>query len=126
MEELTVAARPELDDSDEHADVSRHVLFETEETIMVQSQVAGGVTTGWHHNGDRHVFGHVVQGRATLEYGPAGDESVELAVGDSIYVPPHTIRRVVNPHSENWVIVICFVGTGPPAVSVDGPQTDAP
>ncbi|WP_410765027.1 cupin domain-containing protein [Haloferax sp. DFSO60] len=125
MEELTVTTQSELDRPDEGSDVSRQVVFETEETIVVQSRVAGGVTTGWHHNGDRHVYGYVVTGHATLEYGPAGEKSVFLDSGDFVYVPPHTIRRVVNVSNEDFVIVISFVGSGPPAVSVDGPQSDA-
>lgn len=125
MDDVTVATKASLGDPDETADVSRQVIFETEDTIMIQSRVAGGVTTGWHHNGDRHVYGHVVKGHAMLEYGPAGEDVADLDVGDFVYVPPHTIRRVVNPTTEDWIIVISFVGSGPPAISVDGPQTEA-
>jgi quercetin dioxygenase-like cupin family protein len=125
MDEITVTTQTELEEPDRTADVSRQVIFETEDTIMIQSRVAGGVTTGWHHNGDRHVYGYVVKGHATLEYGPAGEASVDLDTGDFVYVPPQTIRRVVNPTDEDWVIVISFVGSGPPAVSVDGPQSEA-
>lgn len=91
---------------------------------MVQSRVAGGVTTNWHHNGGRHVYGYVTQGRAKLEYGPDGQDSVDLNAGDFIYVPPRTIRRVVNPTEEVWEIVVSFVGSGPPAVTVDDPQSE--
>lgn len=124
MDEITVTTQAELEKPDRTADVSRQVVFETENTIMIQSRVAGRVTTGWHHNGDRHVYGYVVKGHARLEYGPTGDASVDLDVGDFVYVPPQTIRRVVNPTDEDWVIVISFVGSGPPAVSVDGPQSE--
>ncbi|POG54369.1 cupin domain-containing protein [Haloferax marisrubri] len=123
MEAVTVVTRARLGESGDTTDVSRQEIFETEDTIVVQSRVAGGITTGWHHNGDRHVYGYVVAGHAVLEYGPAGQESVELDAGDFVYVPPHTIRRVVNPTTEDWVIAISFVGSGPPAVSVDGPQS---
>lgn len=89
---------------------------------MVQSRVAGGVTTGWHHNGSRHVYGYVVKGHAMLEYGTAGEASVDLGIGDFVYLPPQTVRRVVNSTDADWVIVISFVGSGPPAVPVDGPS----
>lgn len=125
MEEVTVVSRASLGEPDEHTDVSRQAVFETEDTLVVQSRVAGGTTTGWHHNGDRHVYGFVVAGHAVLEYGPGGQESVELDAGDFVYVPPHTIRRVVNPTTEDWVVAISFVGSGPPAVSVDGPLSEA-
>ncbi|EMA01681.1 cupin domain-containing protein [Haloferax denitrificans] len=123
MEDVTVVTRASLGGPDDSTDVSRQEIFETEDAIVVQSRVAGGVTTGWHHNGDRHVYGYVVAGHAVLEYGPAGRESVELDAGDFVYVPPHTIRRVVNPTTEEWIIAISFVGSGPPAVSVGGPQS---
>lgn len=125
MDEITVTAQPELEEPDRTADVSRQVIFETEETIMIQSRVAGGVTTGWQHNGDRHVYAYVVKGHAMLEYGPEGEASVDLDAGDFGYVPPQTIRRVVNPTDGDWVVVVCFVGSGPPAVPVDGPQSEA-
>lgn len=125
MDEITVTTQAGLEEPDRSADVSRQIVFETEDTIVIQSRVTGGVTTGWHHNGDRHVYGYVVQGQAELEYGPGGEASVNLEEGDFAYVPPHTIRRVVNSTNEDWVVVICFVGSGPPAVSVDGPQSEA-
>ena len=124
MDEVTVVTRASLGEPDEATDVSRERIFETEDTIVVQSRVAGGITTGWHHNGNRRVYGYVVSGHAILEYGPGGEASVELDAGDFVYVPPHTIRRVVNPTAEDWVVAISFVGSGPPAVSVDGPQSD--
>jgi uncharacterized RmlC-like cupin family protein len=122
MHEVTVVTQSELEAPDGASDVSRHVAFETGDGLMIQSRVAGEATTGWHHNGDRHVYGYVVCGHAVLEYGPGGNDSVPLTTGDLIYVPPRTIRRVVNPTDEDWEIVITFVGSGPPAVSVDGPE----
>jgi quercetin dioxygenase-like cupin family protein len=124
MDDVTVLHRDELEAADGTSDVSRQVAFETEDTVMVRSRVAGGVTTGWHHNGDRHVYGYVTHGHAVLEYGADGEESVTLAAGDFVYVPPRTVRRVANPTGEDWVIVICFVGTGPPAIAVDDPWSE--
>lgn len=124
MDDLTVVTQAELEEPEGTSDVSRQVAFDTGDVLTIQSRVTGGVTTGWHHNGDRHVYGYVVRGHAVLEYGPKGKESVDLDAGDFIYVPPRTIRRVVNPTNDDWEIVISFVGSGPPAVSVDGPQSD--
>lgn len=124
MGELTVVTQAGLEEPDGSPDVSRQVAFDFGDVLLVQSRVTGGVTTGWHHNGDRHVYGYVARGHALLEYGPGGNESVDLDAGDFIHVPPRTIRRVVNPTAEDWEIVISFVGSGPPAVSVDGPQSE--
>lgn len=123
MNEITVLSGNDLVAPAGRRRTSRRVAFETEDTVMMRSRVAGGITTDWHHNGDRHVYGYVVRGEAMLEYGTEGAESAELAAGDFVYVPPRTIRRVVNPTDEAWEIVICFVGSGPPAVTVDGPQS---
>lgn len=124
MEEVTVVTRGGLAEPQGSPDVSRQVAFDTGDVLVVQSRVAGGVTTGWHHNGDRRVYGYVVSGHAVLEYGPGGSDSVDLDAGDFVYVPPRTVRRVVNPTTRDWEIVISFVGSGPPAVSVDGPQPE--
>lgn len=124
MAEPTVVTQDELDEPGGTDDVSRQVAFDVGDVLTIQSRVAGGVTTGWHHNGDRAVYGYVVSGHAVLEYGPGGTESVDLDAGDFVHVPPRTVRRVVNPTEEDWVIVICFVGSGPPAIPVDGPQSD--
>ena len=122
MDEVTVVTQSALGEPEGTSDVSRQVAFEAGDGLMIQSRVAGGVTTGWHHNGDRHVYGFVVSGAAVLEYGPGGNESVDLDAGTFVYVPPRTIRRVVNPNDEDWEIVINFVGSGPPAISVDDPD----
>lgn len=122
MEELTVVTQAGLAEPDGSSGVSRQVAFDSGDVLLVQSRVAGGVSTGWHHNGDRHVYGYVVRGHAVLEYGPGGTESVALDAGDFVHVPPRTVRRVVNPTDDEWEIVISFVGSGPPAVPVDGPQ----
>lgn len=124
MDTVTVRTKSEVETSENADDVSRQVAFETADTIMVRSLVSGGVTTGWHHNADRHVYGFVVHGRAILEYGPGGKNTVALDAGSFVYVPPRTIRRVVNPSDDDWEIVISFVGAGPPAVAVDGPEPE--
>ena len=125
MDEVTVVSRTEVGGPDGTDDVSRQLVFETEDTLVIRSRVAGGVTTGWHHNGDRRVYGYVVRGHAILEYGPGGRESVALGAGDFLYVPPRTARRVVNSSHEEWEVVISFVGSGPPAVDVDGPESES-
>ena len=127
MDDVTVISQIALDAPVGDAGVTRQVVFETTDTLVVQSRVAGGVTTGWHHNGDRHVYGYVTSGHAKLEFGPGGGHSISLDEDDFVYVPPQTIRRVVNPSDDDFIIVISFVGTGPHAVAVEGPlpETDS-
>ena len=125
MDDVTVVSRTELEAPEETAGVSLQRAFEAGDTLVGRATVAGGVTTGWHHSGDRHVHGRVLGGHALLEYGPGEGEAVALAAGDFVYVPPRTIRRVVNSSHEEWEAVIGFVGSGPPTVAVDGPEPDA-
>ncbi len=124
MGDIEVLATGEVEPVETSPGVFRQQVFETEDTSVVRSRVAGGVTTGWHHNGDRHVYGYVVQGSAVLEHGPGGHDAVELDAGSFVHVPPRTIRRVVNPTEDDWVIVISFVGSGPVAVNVDGAEAE--
>ena len=105
MGDIDVRAADEVESIETSPGVSRQLVFETEDTTVVRSLVAGGVTTGWHHNGDRHVYGYVVEGSAVLEYGPNGRDAVELDAGSFVHVPPRTIRRVVNPTDDDWSIL---------------------
>lgn len=124
MDGLTVISQADLAEQEGSATVSRRVAFDAAEVLMIQSTVAAGVTTDWHHNGDRHVYGYVTSGEAVLEHGPGGADAVLLTAGDFVYVPPHTIRRIVNRTDEDWTVVICFVGSGPASMTVDGPAAE--
>ena len=104
--------------------VARRQVFETERAVVVQSRIAGGTTSGWHHHGDRHAYGYVVEGAGAVEYGPAGDERRESSAGDCFYISPGTVHRDVTPPGEETVVLVCFVGSGPVVVNVDGPASD--
>jgi len=104
--------------------VVRKTVFETENAVMVQSHIAGGTTSGWHHHGDRHVYGYVIEGTGAVEYGPNGDETRESTAGEFFYISPGTVHRDITPDSEDTVVLVCFVGSGPVIVNVDGPSTD--
>lgn len=68
----------ELGAGDETPGIERKVAFETENNILVKAHVAGGTASGWHHHGDRHVYGFLLEGVAAFEYGPGGNERTEL------------------------------------------------
>lgn len=103
--------------------IERFKAFATEKAVVLQAQCEGGVTSGWHHHGDRDVFGYLIAGRARFDFGPGGTSSVEMQAGDFMHVPAGLIHRDVNPDPEQgqrWVLVM--VGSGPVAVDVDGPE----
>ena len=121
--EPAVVAPDELEAADDTPGIARKVAFQTEAAVLVQSRVAGGTESGWHHHGDRHVFGYLIDGRATLEYGP-DRERFEGAAPAFFHVPPGVVHRDLNPSDEEQLVVATFVGAGPLVVNVDGPDAE--
>ena len=101
--------------------VARRTIFEGEEAVVVESSIAGGTTTGWHHHGDRHAYGYVLEGAGVVEFGPGGDRSRESAAGEYFHVPPGTVHRDRTRRGEDTRVLVCFVGSGPVVVNVEGP-----
>jgi len=121
---VNVVTPDEVEADESTPGVVRKTVFETENAVMVQSHIAGGTTSGWHHHGDRHVYGYVVEGAGTVEYGPAGNETRESSAGDFFYISPGTIHRDLTPADRDTVVLVCFVGSGPVVVNIDGPDAD--
>lgn len=106
--------------------ILREVAFSTERALHVRGRVDGGVTSGWHHHGNREVLGYVVRGRVRFEFGPGGRESTEVEAGGFFHVPVGLVHRDVNPLDEPQEFVISFVGDGPLVVNLDGPDPELP
>lgn len=62
--------------------VVRTPVFETEKAVMVQSEIDDATTTGWHHHGDRRVYGYIVDGAGAVEYGLGGNQTREYHTGE--------------------------------------------
>jgi hypothetical protein len=56
----------ELGRGDETPGIERKVAFKTENNIVVQAHVTGGTESGWHHHGERHVYGYLLEGAAAF------------------------------------------------------------
>ena len=78
--------------------------------------------SGWHHHGEYTTCGYLIAGQLRFEFGPGGQQSVDLAPGDFFVVPPHTVHREGNPGTEEQVLVGVRIGTGPTVINVDGPD----
>lgn len=104
--------------------IVRETVFRTENNVMVQSHIDGGTTTGWHHHGDRHAYGYLLQGQAVIEFGPGGRESDELSAPCFFQVSPGTVHRELISPDEDAVVVVNFVGSGPVAVNMEGPAPE--
>jgi uncharacterized RmlC-like cupin family protein len=98
-------------------------LAEVDEHVTVGgARSAPQSMSGWHHHGDHTTCVYVVKGQVRIEWGPGGAESAELSGGDFYVVAPNTVHREGNPGSEEDEYLGFWVGTGPIAVNVDGPE----
>ena len=122
MERVSSIGPEGLREGDRTPGLLREVAFETDRAILMHVHADGGVTSGWHHHGDREVLGHVLRGRARFEFGPGGGEHTDVPEGGFFHIPRGIVHRDVNPSDEPQEMVISFVGTGPLVVNVDGPD----
>ncbi|MGH2935281.1 MAG: cupin domain-containing protein [Gaiellaceae bacterium] len=121
---VVVAVAPDgLTATSGYEGVLREVACESDRAIQVWTCAQGGAATGWHHHGEREVFGYLVRGRARFEFGPGGRHSTEVETGGFFHVPAGIVHRDVNPTDEAQELALVFVGTGPLVVDVDGPAT---
>jgi uncharacterized RmlC-like cupin family protein len=119
---VSAVAADGLTQGDSTPGIVREVAFSTERALHVRGRVDGGVTSGWHHHGNREVFGYVVRGHLRFEFGPGGTESTEVGEGGFFHIPVGLVHRDVNPLDEPQEFVIAFVGDGPLVVNLEGPE----
>ncbi len=80
--------------------------------------------SGWHVHPGHDTYGHVTRGRFFVEFGPGGNERVEIEPGDFVLIPKGVVHREGNAGAEPNDGVIVRVGEGPVTVNVDGPGSD--
>jgi uncharacterized RmlC-like cupin family protein len=79
-------------------------------------------STGWHHHGDYATYGYITEGAMTVDFGPEGQESVEVRAGQLVYVPARFVHReTVSPQGGSGVVVRVG-GEGPTVHNVEGPN----
>lgn len=81
-----------------------------------------GSASGWHHHGDYDTYLVVQEGRARMDFGPAGGQSCEAEVDDVIFVPRSVIHREANTGDVENAALLVRIGTGEPVFNVDGPD----
>jgi len=116
-----VVTGQDLKENRETPGIVRRVAFHTDANVLVEAHVEGGVSSGWHHHGDRHVYAHLLEGAAVIEYGPGGRDSVEIEAGGFFYLPPGVVHRDINPSADPQRWIISFVGAGPLVANMDEP-----
>ena len=106
--------------------IIRQRAFEDLRAIVGRSRIAAGLTSGWHHHGHRTPLGFLLSGRLRFDFGPRGDELVDVRTGDFFRIPAGLIHRDVNPDgTTESVVVSVLVGEGPAVVNVEGPDPSA-
>ena len=119
---IVALARDGLTAAPGYPGITRELAFESDRALQIRVRGDGLAATGWHHHGEREVFGYLVKGRARFEFGPNGSESVELEAGGFFRVPAGLVHRDVNPINEEQEFVLVFAGAGPLVVDVEGPD----
>jgi uncharacterized RmlC-like cupin family protein len=99
-----------------------------EEAIVTDRMWAGyvrtapGMVSGWHHHGTYETAIYVLIGGLRMEFGPAGESTLDAGPGDFLYVAPGAVHRESNPAAIESEIVVVRSGTGSPVFNVDRPE----
>ena len=124
MEKVEVVRGADLKQGAKTSGILRGRAFETTKMVLAQSRIAGGVVSGWHHHGERELYGFLVSGRLQIELGDG--DAVEVSPGDFFHVPAGLVHRDANldGQEEAWVVNITL-GGGPTVVNVEDPRRGA-
>ena len=122
MAYIDVVRGADLRSSEATRGIVRDAAFERRGMTIARSRVPAGVSSDWHHHGERELYGFMVSGRLRLEYGPLGKQAADLSPGDFFHIPARLVHRDVNPTRDQDVIVVNLLeGVGPTVVNVSGP-----
>jgi len=121
MSRIEVVCEAELHPSDSTEGIRRQKAFDSKGIVVARSQVPCGVASGWHHHGERHLYGYLVAGRLRLEYGPGGTLVADVRRGDFFHIPLRLVHRDVNPSRDEEIIVVnVLAGEGATVINVSG------
>jgi uncharacterized RmlC-like cupin family protein len=119
---IEVVRAAELRKGDSTPGIVRHKAFEADDVLFARSTIAGGVVSGWHHHGKRHLYGFLVSGRLRFDYGENGNEAIEVRPGDYFHILVGVIHRDVNPDpARKAVVVNILLGKGASVVNLPKP-----
>ncbi|WP_227354990.1 cupin domain-containing protein [Haladaptatus salinisoli] len=118
----TIVGPDDLVPTVESPNLIRETPFPGAEVLPMRVRAAGGAAAGWHHHGDNVYFGYAVDGPSETEYGPAGEKSSRIEIGECFHVPPRLIHRDTNPTDTAHTGIIWLCGGEPWVVNVEGPE----
>ncbi|MGI0149304.1 MAG: cupin domain-containing protein [Thermoplasmata archaeon] len=123
MPQIDVVRSVDLRSGDSTQGIVRDTASELPGMTVARSRVAGGVSSAWHHHGERDLLGFLLLGRLRFDYGPKGTQAVEPHPGDFFHIPRRLVHRDVNPtRDQTAVIVNVSVGEGAVVINVQGPD----
>ena len=123
MLRIEVVRKADLHAGDSTQGITREKAFDLRGISVSRSRVPGGASSGWHHHGERHLYGFLISGRLRLEHGPDGTLAADVRPGDFFHIPPRLVHRDVNrSRDEESVVVNVLIGEGPNVVNVIGPD----
>jgi uncharacterized RmlC-like cupin family protein len=121
-EDIRVMTEADLQPAAATPGIERNVAFEGDDHWFGHVEAAPETMSGWHHHGRHVTLGYVLEGVVHLEYGPNGQEHVDVREGDYFMVPPGVVHREGNATKEPGKAVLMRFGEGPPVFPVEGPQ----
>lgn len=121
-EEIRIVPNGSLEGGPATPGMSRRTAVGDDKVWMGEVRTEAGVMSGWHHHGEHTTYGYIISGRARVEFGSGGGQSLEGGAGDFFLVPPHTVHREGNPGSEEHVLAVVRIGEGPSVINVEGPE----
>lgn len=123
MARIDILRLTDLPSGDSTQGITRKKAFDARGITVARTEVPRGVSSGWHHHGQRHLYGFLVVGRLQLEYGPGGTLVADVGQGEFFHVPPRLVHRDVNPSREDAAIVVnVLAGEGAAVINVNGPD----
>lgn len=119
MGSIRVVHGGEIAAGQESEGMTRRVTQVDEQVSLAVVSTEPNRTSSWHHHGEHTSYVYVLKGHLHIDWGPGGQESVDLASGDFYVISPNTIHREGNPGPEDQVLVAFYLGSGPVAVNLD-------
>ena len=86
---------------------------------QVRGHAAGAVESNWHHHGDNHVFGYVVEGEGYMEWGTGPNDRALVQAGECFHLSPELVHRDVNPRDADQRYLLWLTGSEPRTVPVE-------
>lgn len=81
-----------------------------------------GSASPWHHHGEHETYVYVLEGEATVEFGPGGSRRLHATADGSLHIVPAGLpHREINTGSTPNRMLVVRVGEGPAVVPLEGP-----